>query len=125
MKSKIHIAVIVLITVVTISVVAYAGGPGGGSGGSSMMGGGGQGMMGGHGSGTVGLGQTVLNLIEKLAGKWNESSIKTSAEKERLRGQINEKRLELADLYQSENPDRKLIDKKIHELNRLESDFDG
>ena len=45
-------------------------------------------------------------------------------ETEKLREEIREKRNELHALYRSEKPDPDMIDKKIDELSRLETELD-
>ena len=49
---------------------------------------------------------------------------KKMQEKEKLREEIQERRQELSDLYRSDKPDKTLIDKKIAELNKLETAYD-
>jgi hypothetical protein len=41
-----------------------------------------------------------------------------------LRAEIRQKRHELAELLRSENPDRDMIEQKMAELNRLETELD-
>ena len=45
-------------------------------------------------------------------------------ETQRLRQEIQEKRLELRDLYRSDKSDKEQIDQKIKELDRLEAELD-
>ena len=45
-------------------------------------------------------------------------------DREELRQEIREKRRELAYLFRSDTPDKKLIDQKILELSRLEAELD-
>ena len=121
MKSRICMILVAMIATFAISAVAYADGSGGGS----MMGGGGHGMMGGGGSGMMGYGQWVSALWEALSEKFGGGDQNNYEETETLRRQIREKRGELASLYSYKNTDKKLIDQKIDELNRLESELDA
>ncbi len=109
-------------TALLISAGAYAGG--GMGGGQGMMGGQGHGMMGSGGSGMMGSGRI-------FSGPWTSSQPRRSPtdqykqqERERLREEIREKRLELSDLYRSEKPNKVLIDQKITELDELEAKLD-
>ncbi len=113
-------------TALLISAGAYAGGGMGGGmgGGQGMMGGQGHGMMGSGGNGMMGSGQI-------FSGPWTSSQTRRAPtdqyqqqERERLRAEIREKRLELSDLYRSEKPNKVLIDQKITELDELEAKLD-
>ena len=121
-----HLLITAAITAaLLISVGTYAGG---GMGGDM---GGGQGMMGGQGHGTMGSGGNDI-----MGSGQNFSSPRTSQprrspsdrykmqETEKLREEIRERRQELSDLYRSDKPDKTLIDKKIAELNKLETAYD-
>ena len=125
MKGK-HLLITAAITAaLLISVGTYAGG---GMGGGM---GGGQGMMGGQGHGTMGSGGNDM-----MGSGQNFSSPRTSQsrrspsdqyrqqERVRLSEEIRERRQELSDLYRSDKPDKALIDKKIAELNKLETDYE-
>lgn len=94
----------------------------------AMMGGNG-GMMGGGGggSGTMGSGGGISAILEDLSarlGDWNRDRDRETQHREELRQRIHEKRKELASLFRSDTPDKKLIDQKIAELNRLEAELD-
>ena len=121
-----HLLITAAITAaLLISVGTYAGG---GMGGGM---GGGQGMMGGQGHGTMGSGGNDM-----MGSGQNFSSPRTSQsrrspsdqyrqqERVRLSEEIRERRQELSDLYRSDKPDKALIDKKIAELNKLETAYD-
>lgn len=45
-------------------------------------------------------------------------------ETETLRQEIREKRQELSELFRSDKPDKRLINQKVDELSKLESDLD-
>ncbi len=72
----------------------------------------------------MGSGQGTSNLSQEQANKLDELYRKSYQETEALRKEMREKREELASLFRSDNPDKNLIDQKINELNRLESDLD-
>ncbi len=122
MMIRTYTVVLAVIAVLTTGAVAYADGPGGGSWVVAMMGRGGNGMAGGHGM--MGSGQGTSNLSQEQANKLDELYRKSYQETEALRKEMREKREELASLFRSDNPDKNLIDQKINELNRLESDLD-
>jgi Spy/CpxP family protein refolding chaperone len=131
MKPTIYMVTIAVVLTLAIGGLASAHGPGGVSWVSGMMGSGGYattgghgGMMGGQGSGMMGSGQGSSNLREELVRKLEELNQKRYQETETFRKQIREKRGVLASLFRSDNPDKNLIDQKIDELNRLESDLD-
>ena len=123
MKTRSYMVAVAVVATFAIGVVAYAQGPGGGSGGGSMMGGG-RGMMGGSGHGMTGYSKGISYLWELLSKMLDISKQNDYNQTETLREQIREKTRELASLYRSENADKKLIDQKIDELNRLESKLD-
>jgi Spy/CpxP family protein refolding chaperone len=123
MKTRSYMVAVAVVVTFAIWVVAYAQGPGGGSGGGSMMGGG-HGMMGGSGHGMTGYSKGISYLWELLSKMLDISKQNDYNQTETLREQIREKTRELASLYRSENADKKLIDQKIDELNRLESKLD-
>ena len=89
---------------------------------------GGHGGMGGgrSGSGMMGSGEGISSILEALLGKRSDQDRDYDIERERekLRQEILEKRHELAYLFRSDTPDKKLIDQKILELNRLEAELD-
>jgi Spy/CpxP family protein refolding chaperone len=130
MKIRTYTVILAIIAVLTIGVVAYANGPAGDSWVVAMMGRdgngktGGHGMMGGNGRDMMDSGQGTSNLSQEQANKLDELYRKSYQETEVLRKEIREKREELASLFRSDNPDKNLIDQKINELNRLESDLD-
>ena len=126
MRIKIYMVSIVMAAAFTFSVVAFAGGQGGGSGhGGGMMGGQGGGMTGGQGGGMMGSGKWMSKLWELLSNRTGKSDQGKDRERAALRTQIREKRRELVSLIQAENPDRALINRKIEELDRLESELDA
>ncbi len=117
---------IVMAAAFTFSIVAFAGGQGGGSGqGGGMMGGQGGGMMGDQGGGMMGSGKWMSKLWELLSNRTGKSDQGKDRERAALRTEIREKRGELVSLIQAENPDRALINQKIEELDRLESELDA
>ena len=118
MRIKIYMVSIVMAAAFTFSVVAFAGGQGGGSGH-------GGGMMGGQGGGMMGSGKWMSKLWELLSNRTGKSDQGKDRERAALRTQIREKRRELVSLIQAENPDRALINRKIEELDRLESELDA
>lgn len=125
MKGK-HLLITAAITAALfISVGADAGGGMGGGmgGGQGMMGGQGQGMMGSDGNDMMGSGQNFSSPRMSQPRRSPSDQYKTQ-EKEKLREEIRERRQELSDLYRSEKPDKALIDKKIAELNKLETDYE-
>ena len=89
---------------------------------------GGHGGMGGGsgGSGMMGSGEGISSILEALLGKRSDQDRDYDIERDReeLRQEIRWKRRELAYLFRSDTPDRKLIDQKILELNRLEAELD-
>jgi hypothetical protein len=110
-------------TALFISAGAYAGG--GMGGGQGMMGGQGHGMMGSGGNGMMGNSPGFTNPwgTQSRPGPYYRDSQREN-ETGRLRYEMREKRQELSELYRSETPDKELIDQKIAELSRLESDLD-
>jgi Spy/CpxP family protein refolding chaperone len=125
MKKRGYIVVVIVVLAFSVGVVAYEHGPVGGSGGGSVMDGGRSGMMGGHGGGMMGDGQGISKLWRALTDIFNRSNQTDYSETESLRMQIREKRRELAEMYRSDNTDKDLLEKKIEELNRLESKLDN
>ena len=119
MKTKTFLIAFAVMAVITTGFSAYAHGAGG----SSMMGGA-YAMMGGHGRGMTGFGQEILNFFRNYFRESNKSDPNNYQDTEKLRAKIREKRHELSFLYRSEKPDKILIDQKIEELDRLESDLD-
>ena len=120
MKIKMVIVLLVLGALMPISVNADARGPGRMPGGISMMSGGGNGMMGGM----SGLGALILNIWKELSGKVDRPDQQAEREVEILRQQKRDKTRELASLFKAPDPDKDLIDQKIDELRRLESELD-
>jgi Spy/CpxP family protein refolding chaperone len=108
-------------TALFISAGAYAGG-GGMGGGQGMMGGRGH-MMGSGGNDMMGSGQGFSSPWTSQPQR-SPSSQYEQRERERLRGEIRGKRQELSDLHRSDKPDKALIDRKIAELNELETAYD-
>lgn len=126
MRIKIYIVSMVMAAAFTFSVVAFAGGQGGGSGhGGGMMGGQGGGMMEGQGGGMTGSGKWMSKLWELLSNRTGKSDPGKDRERAALKTEIREKRRELVSLVQAENPDKVLINRKIEELDRLESELDA
>jgi hypothetical protein len=123
MKTKIYLIMAVLVSAIALSPALYAGGPGGGSmWGGGMMGGG---MMGGQNGGMMGNSPGFTNPrgVQPRPDPYYRDSRREN-ETGRLRYEIRGKRHELSELYRSEPPDKELIDQKIAELSRLESDLD-
>ena len=120
MKIKIYLIVAGLVSIIALNPALYADGPIGGSmGGGGMMGGQHGGMMGnspGYTSPRGGQTRKDPQYPDYRSPRENETM--------RLRGEIQEKRQKLSNLYRSETPDKELIDQKIKELSRLESDLD-
>ena len=88
---------------------------------------GGHGGMGGRGgSGMMGSDEGISAIWEALSGKRanRDRDYDDQRDREELRQEIREKRRELAYLFRSDTPDKKLIDQKIVELNRLEAELD-
>ena len=110
-------------TALLISAGAYAGG--GMGGGQGMMGGQGHGMMGSGGNGMMGNSPGFTNPwgTQSRPDPYYRDSQREN-ETSRLRYEMREKRQELSELYRLETPDKELIDQKIAELSRLESDLD-
>jgi Spy/CpxP family protein refolding chaperone len=120
MRAKIKMVSIALAVAFAFSSIAFAGGQGGG-----MMGGQGGGMTGGQGGGMMGSGDWMSKLWELLSNRTGKSDLGNDRERAALRIEIREKRKELVSLIQKENPDRVLINQKIEELSRLESEPDS
>ena len=118
MKSKILLVIISMSFAITFGGIIYAGGPGGGMGGGHGMMGGGHMMDYGRGYETPYQGQ--YNRYNRSV----EPNPYGPRETKRLRQKIREKRQELSKLYDSEKPDKDLIDKKIDELSKLEAELD-
>lgn len=128
MKSKIYMCTVVFVTLFAISAAAQADGPQGLPGGEILLGGmgGHGGMGGGMGGGMMGWGRGLSALLEYLSQKTTDRNQDLYKQKRtgELRKDIREKREELASLRRSKNPDEKLINQKIDELNRLELELD-
>jgi Spy/CpxP family protein refolding chaperone len=109
-------------TALLISIGAYAD--------NSM--GGGQGMMGGRGHGMMGSGgNNMMDSDTNYSNSWSTpqsgkspTDLEKRFEREQLRGEIRKKRQELSELYRSDKSDKALIDQKIAELNKLETDYE-
>jgi Spy/CpxP family protein refolding chaperone len=112
MKPKFLLIIAAMASAVFIGSWVYAGGMGGSMGGG--MGSGGNGMMGG--GSMMGSGQGYSNPWQDYQDKAKET--------ETLRQEIREKRQELSELFRSDKPDKRLIDQKVDELSKLESDLD-
>ncbi len=126
MGKKLYLVSIVIAFAFVFSAIAFAGGQGGGSGhGGGMMGGQGGGMMEGQGGGMSGSGKWMSKLWELLSNRTGKPDQGKDRDRAALRTQIREKRGELVSLIQAENPDRALINQKIEELDRLESQLDA
>ena len=111
-----HLLIATAITAaLLISAGAYAGG--GMGGGQGMMGGQGH-MMGSGGNDMMGSGQFFSNPSTSQPRRSPTDQYKQQ-ERERLREEIREKRLELSDLYRSDKPDKALIDQKIQKSVKL------
>jgi Spy/CpxP family protein refolding chaperone len=124
MKAKIHMVSAVVVALLAISVHAYADDQSGTSQGGPMLGGSGHGGMGGGGMMGWGRGMSALwEYLSKNPTERNETPY-DQKEAEALKKQIREKRQELSDLLRSDKPDKELLDEKIDELNRLESELD-
>ena len=121
-----HFIITVAIAIsATIGGLALAGGMGGGGMGGGGMGSGGHGMMGGGHMMDFGRGYSTPYPDQyNRYNRYDESYRYGPTETERLRQEIREKRQELSKLYDSEKPDRNLIDKKIDELSKLEAELD-
>lgn len=128
MRAKLKMVSIALAVAFAFSSIAFAGGQGGGMmGGQSggMMGGQGGGMTGGRGGGMTGSGEWMSRLWELLSNRTGKSDLGNDRERAALRTEIREQRRDLVSLIQAENPDRALINRKIEELGRLESELDS
>jgi len=123
MKTKKCLIAVAIVAAITTGYGAYAQGPGNSSGGNSMIGGE-YAMMGGTGRGMMGFGQRILNIVRNYFSESDRSDPNNYHDTEELRAKIREKRHELSFLYRSKKPDKKLIDQKIEELSRLESNLD-
>jgi Spy/CpxP family protein refolding chaperone len=125
MTGKLLIIATAITTALLISTGAYAGGGMGGGmgGGQGMAGGQGHGMMGSDGNDMMGSGQNFSSPRASQPRRSPADHYKMQ-EKEKLREEIRERRQELSDLYRSDKPDNALIDKKIAELNKLETAYD-
>jgi hypothetical protein len=120
MKSKILFIIGALAFAVFIGGFVYAGGMGGGG-----MGGGGRGMMGGGHMMDYGSGYSAPYPAPYNRDYQSEEPYRYNPqETKRLRQEIRGKRQELSKLYDSEKPDKALIDKKIDELSKLEAKLD-
>ena len=122
MKTKICIILLVLGALIPISVNAYAHEPNRISEGISTMGGsGGHGMMGGM----SGLGALLLDIWKELSGKVAGPELQDDREIKILRQEIRAKTLEIDSLYKAPHRDRALVDQKVAELLRLESELEN
>jgi U3 small nucleolar ribonucleoprotein component len=85
-------------------------------------------MGGGQGGGMMGYGQGGSNLWGGLTRMFDGSNQQNHQQDHRntetLRREIQQARQELASLYETPKPNKKLINEKIQELNRLEAEFD-
>ena len=125
MKPTLFIITVAIAISVTIGGLAFAGGMGGGGMGGGGMGGGGHGMMGG--GQMMDFGRENTTPYPDQYNRYNRSDEPYQygpTETTRLRQEIREKRQELSKLFDSEKPDRDLIDKKIDELGKLEAELD-
>ena len=125
MKATILLITGAIVMAIFIAGIVFAGGPGSGGMGGGGMGGGSYGMMGGgH---MMDYGQGYATPYQDRYNRYNRSDEPYQygpRETERLRQEIREKRQELSKLYDSEKPDKDLIDKKIDELSKLEAELD-
>jgi len=122
-----HLLVTAAITAaLLINPGAYAGGGMGGGmgGGQGMMGGQGHGMMGSGGNGMMGAGPNYSSPWASPQSPRSPTDQDKQIEREKLRGEIREKRQELSALYRSDKPDKAQIDQKISELHELETAYD-
>ena len=120
MKPNLFITAIAIAISATIGSLALAGGMGGGG-----MGGGGRGMMGGGHMMDFGKGYSTPYPDQyNRYNRYDESYRYGPTETEKLRQEIREKRKELSELYDTKEPDRNLINKKIDELSKLEAELD-
>jgi Spy/CpxP family protein refolding chaperone len=126
MCKRLYLFSFVIAGVFALSAMSFAGGQGGGSGhGGGMMGGESGGMMKGQGGGMMGSGKWMSKLWELLSNRTGKSDQGKDRERAALRDEIREKRKELVSLIKAENPDRALINRKIEELDRLESELEA
>jgi Spy/CpxP family protein refolding chaperone len=120
MQPKILLITIAISFAIAIGGITYAGG---GMGGGGM--GGGRGMMGGGHMMDFGRGYSTPYPDQyNRYNRYDEPYQYGPTETERLRQEIREKRQELSKLYDSEKPDKDLINKKIDELSKLEAELD-
>ena len=132
MNNKFHMVPMTILFLLAISTAAHALMENGVSWGVPANNGpvyarmGGHGMGGRGGSGMMGSGEGISSILETLLGKRSDQDRDYDDERDReeLRQEIQEKRRELAFLFRSDNPDKKMIDQKIVELNRLEAKLD-
>jgi hypothetical protein len=91
------------------------------------MGGSGMGGSGMGGSGMMGGGQIMSDLWNAFSSMWGAKNPTKydhrSSSTDKLRSEIREKRQELDSMFQSRNPDKRAIDQKMRELERLESEL--
>lgn len=129
MKPRFYMVTLAVGALFALSVTASANDGNEGSQRGPILGGG-HGGMGGHGGtgegGMMGWGRGMSALWEYLSQILNERNEGgyDPKQSEALREQIREKRKELSDLLRSDKPDKELLDEKIEELNRLESELD-
>lgn len=128
MKPKFLLIIAAMASAVFIGSWVYAGGMGGsmgsgmGSGGNGMMGGG---SMMGSGQGYSNPWQDQYNPNPYNNNRSDQTAYQDNAkETETLRQEIREKRQELSELFRSDKPDKRLINQKVDELSKLESDLD-
>lgn len=115
MRRKSKILGLLIITVAGVfAVTALAMGPGGGMGGGGMGGGGH--MMGNDAY------MNPPNYSQPRTPRYFQNQ--SERETEKLRAEIHERREELSRLFRQSPRDEQLIDRKIEELSRLESEFD-
>ena len=134
MNKKFHMVPMTIVFLLAVATAAHAGMERGAVRGVPANNGPVYAMMGGHGgmgggrggSGMMGSGEGISSILEALLGKRSDQDRNYDIERGRegLRQEIREKRRELAYLFRSDTPDRKLIDQKIVELNRLEAELD-
>ena len=113
MTGKHFLIATAITTALLISVGAFAGG--GMGGGQEMMGGQGHGMMGSD---------RFFSSPWTSQPQSSPTDQNNQQERAKLREEIRDKRQELSELYRSEKPDKELVDRKIAELNALETAYD-
>lgn len=108
------------------SAGAYAGGGMGGGmgGGQGMMDSQGQAMMGSGGNDLMGSSPNYSTPWTSPQSRRYPKDQDKQIKRQNLSEEIREKRRELSELYRSDKPDKALIDRKISELNELETAYD-